>query len=92
MDDRLVIPLGIMLLSAGWCVATMIRIQEYLRRRGRKVNSLLLRIMIFRYVGEYRRITQQELGHPGILYQQFVIANLLMLTSAVILLLTVRSI
>jgi len=84
------IPLGATLLSAIWMVVTMIRIQEFLRGRGRKVNPLLLRIMIFDYVGEYRRITIQEHGQPGILYRQFVTAALLTLASAALLVVVIR--
>ncbi len=83
MDLPFAILLGATLLSAVWMVVTMIRIQEFLRRRGRQVNPLLLRIMIFRYVQEYREITVQELGRPGILYRQFSAAALLTLASAV---------
>jgi len=74
--------LGAALLSAIWMIVTMIRIQEYLRGRGRKVNSLLLRIMIFTYVSEYRRMTVAQYGRPGILYCQFSAAGLLTLALA----------
>ena len=83
MDDRLVIPLGIMHLSAERSVATMIGIQGFLRRRGRKVHPLLLRIMIFRCVSEDRCITQEEISHARALYHKYSFANLLMSAPAV---------
>ena len=61
----------------------MIRIHAFLHGRGQKVSFLLLRLMIFEYVGEYRRITKAELGRPGPLYTQFVTAWLMALASAV---------
>lgn len=82
MDVRAAIALGVMLLSAAWGVATMIRIHAFLHGRGHKVSFLLLRLMIFEYVGEYRRITKAELGRPGPLYTQFVTAWLIALVSA----------
>jgi len=71
MNELQAVVMGVTLLSAAWMLVTMIRIQEFLRGRGTKVNPLLLRIKIFEYVGEYRRITIRELGRPGILYRQF---------------------
>jgi hypothetical protein len=85
MNASFPLPLGIMLLSAVWMVVTMIRIQEYLRARGRRVNPLLLRIMIFDYIAEYRRITILTQGRPGVLYRQFIAAATLMSASAVVL-------
>ena len=90
MSVERVILFGVTLLSAIWVVVTMIRIQEFLRGRGRSVNPLLLRIMIFDYGRQYRRITLQEYGRPGILYYQFVAANVLTLALAAAALLTLR--
>jgi hypothetical protein len=64
-------------------VVTMIRIQEYLRAHGRKVNPLLLRIMIFSYVNEYRRITAEQYGRPGILCRHMAAGGLLTLGLAI---------
>lgn len=83
MDSSFALALTVTLLSAAWMIVTMIRIQEFLRRRGRRVNPLLLRVMIFQYMADYRRITVQESGHPGILYYHFVAANLLLAASAI---------
>lgn len=85
MDALIELPLAVTLLSAAWMVATMIRIQEFLRARGRKVNPLLLRVMIFRYVAEYRRLTIAEHGRPGVLYRHLSVAGLLTLASAAVL-------
>jgi len=83
MDPRAAFALTITLLSAGWGVVTGIRMQEFLRRRGRKVNLLLMRWMLFSYANDYRRITKAELGRPGSLYPQFVYAWLIALASAI---------
>jgi len=80
-----------MLLAAVWMIVTMIRIVEFLRRRGRKINLLWLRVMIFQYVSEYRRITMQEFGRPGTLYYQMSTSGLLALAGAVFLFLALRA-
>jgi len=90
MNELQAVLVGVTLLSAAWMVATMIRIQEFLRGRGRRVNPLLLRVMIFNYVSDYRRITIAEHGRPGILYRQFMAAALLTLASAVLLIVAIR--
>ncbi len=83
--------MAVTLLAAVWMIVTMIRIVEFLRRRGRKINLLWLRVMIFQYVSEYRRITMQELGRPGTLYYQMSTSGLLMLAGAVFLFLALRA-
>lgn len=65
MEIKLFLAAAVAVLAAVWAIVTMIRIQEFLRRRGRRVNPLLLRVMISRYLAEYRRLTVQELGRPG---------------------------
>jgi hypothetical protein len=72
-----------MLLAAAWGVVSMIRIYVFLQRRGRKVSFLLLRVRIFEYLGDYRRITRAEHGRPGPLYTHFVAAWLIALASAI---------
>jgi hypothetical protein len=83
MDNWLALAVTVALLAALWMIVTMVRILEFLRRRGRRVNPLLLRVMIFRYLADYRRVTTEEWGHPGSLHAQFIGANLLLLASAI---------
>ena len=54
--------------SVLWSVVTSVRIVLALRRRGVKVSFLWLRIMIIKYVRQYKRITLEETGHAGPLY------------------------
>jgi hypothetical protein len=72
-----------MLLAAAWGVISMGRIYIFLKRRGRKVSFLLLRVRIFEYLGDYRRITRAERGRPGPLYTHFAAAWLIALASAI---------
>ena len=91
MDTRTAAVLAVSLGASLWGLVTSIRIQEHLRRRGRYVNPLWLRWMIFSYVGEYRRITQRELGRPGLLYLHFVTSWLVALAAAVYGVVLIRS-
>jgi hypothetical protein len=72
-------------------VVTSVRIMGFLQSRGRSVNPLLMRWKIFAYVSEYRRITQAELGRPGILYAHFTTVWILALGAALYAVLILRS-
>ncbi len=39
-----------------------------LSRRGNRINYVLLRIRLFRYVAQYKRMTLEETGKVGPLY------------------------
>ena len=82
MDGRVALALWIMLLSAAWGVVTSLRIYGFLEQRGQGVNFILLRLRLFEYVRQYRRITLAESGSAGPLYPQFVASWLITLASA----------
>jgi len=53
------------LMSIVWGIVTSIMITSFLSRRGIKINYLFLRLFIFKYVSQYRKITMEETGKPG---------------------------
>jgi hypothetical protein len=91
MASQAIAALAICLGASVWGVVTSVRIQEFLPRRGRKVNPLWLRWRIFTYIVEYRRITRRELGHPGILSMHFATAWLVALAAAIFEVVILRS-
>jgi len=62
------------LIGVAWGIATSIMITSFLSKRGVKINYLFIRLFIFRYVGQYRRITIEETGKPGPLFYWFLTA------------------
>ncbi len=58
------------LICAVGSVFTGVRIANDLRTRGIAANPAMVRWMIFKYMAEYRRVTLQETGHVGRLYNQ----------------------
>lgn len=60
--------------AALWGVVSMIRITTFLEGRGRKINYFLIRLLIFRYISDYKAITEEETGRPGPIFYHFVIA------------------
>ena len=54
-----------------------------LEKRGVKVNYFLLRVMIVKYVGQYRAMTREEAGSTGPWYHSFVIAMTLTLVCGI---------
>ena len=60
------------LISVAWGIATSIMITSFLSKRGIKINYLFIRLFIFRYVRQYRKITIEETGKPGPLFYWFI--------------------
>ncbi len=72
------------ILSALWGVVSSIVIADALQRRGVKVNWLFLKVLIMKYVGQYRDVTRSETGRVGRWYYSFVGAMNLALLAVII--------
>lgn len=55
-------------------IVIMIMILSDLSKRGVKINYLLLRLYIIKYVSQYREITKKETGKPGSLFYPFIVS------------------
>ena len=71
------------LIGVACGIAASIMIASFLSKRGTKINYLFIRLFIFGYVQQYRRITMQEIGKPGPLFYMFVTSWVLALVLAV---------
>lgn len=79
------------LISVGWGIANSVMITSFLSKRGIRINYLLSRVFIFKYVSQYRRITLEETGKPGPLFYLFVTAwNLALLFAIIGIILEIR--
>lgn len=76
--------LAIAVLSALWGGISAAMIADALRKRGVKVNWLFLKVLITKYVGQYREVTLSETGRVGFWYYSFVGAMNLALVTAII--------
>ena len=65
-------------------VFAQIMIVSFLSKRGVKINYLLLKVLIVRYVNQYRRITIEENGKPGPWFYPFITSMSLALLFAVV--------
>jgi len=72
------------LISVAWGIATSIMITSFLSKRGIKINYLLFRLLIFKYVRQYRKITMEETGKPGPLFYSVITAWNLTLLFAIV--------
>lgn len=72
------------ILSALWGVVSSLVIASFLSKRGVEINYLFFRILMLKYVHQYRAITMQESGRPGPWYYSFVVSMNLALLSAVV--------
>ena len=76
---------GLILACGVWAVAASLLIARDLERRGVHVSYLWLRVMIFKYLSQYRRVTLEETGQVGSLFYHYVIPLNIALVLTVIL-------
>lgn len=72
------------LIGVACGIAASMMIASYLSKRGVKINYLFIRLFIFGYVQQYRRVTMDETGKPGPLFYLFVTSWGLALVFAVV--------
>jgi hypothetical protein len=65
------------LISVAVGVVSSIAVTAYVSEHGVKINYLLWRMLIFKYLNEYVAMTKRETGRPGIWYYTFVIGMVL---------------
>ena len=71
-------------MSVAVGVVACIAVTSYVSKRGVKINFFLYRIMIFKYLNDYRRLTLQETGKIGLWYYVFSVAMVLTLVFVVV--------
>ncbi|MFC1603840.1 hypothetical protein ACFL5F_02325 [Planctomycetota bacterium] len=72
------------ILSAVCGVVSSIVITSWLSRRGIRINYPFIKVLIIKYVHQYRKITQQETGKPGPWFYSYVISMNLALVFAIV--------
>ncbi|MFC2083137.1 hypothetical protein ACFLSG_03765 [Candidatus Bipolaricaulota bacterium] len=76
--------LVIAIISVLWGIVSSIAIANALQKRGLKVNWIFLRVMILKYIGQYRDITRKETGRTGLWFYSFAISMNLALATAIV--------
>ncbi len=66
--------LGMALVSVSWGIVSMIVITSFVSERGAKINYLLYRLYIIKYVNQYKQITEAEDGKPGPWFYSFIVS------------------
>jgi hypothetical protein len=74
------------LLAVGWHIVISIMIYDVLKKRGVKVNFLLLRASIIHHISEYKDISLKETGKVGPLFYHWIISINIALVSVILLL------
>lgn len=72
------------IISAAWGIVSSINIASFLSKHGVKINFLLFRILVLKYVHQYHRITLQERGKPGPWFYSYIISMCLALAFVII--------
>jgi hypothetical protein len=76
--------LGMALVSVAWGIVSMIVITSFVSERGTKINFFLYRLYIFKYVNQYKKITEAENGEPGAWFYSFIISMNLALVLTIV--------
>jgi hypothetical protein len=64
----------IALISVVWGIVSAMNIVAFLSARGVKINWLLIKLMIIKYVSQYEEITRKETGRAGGWFYSYVIS------------------
>jgi hypothetical protein len=75
--------LGIAFVSIAWSIVSSLVITDALQKRGVKINWIFLRIMIIKYIGQYREVTRKETGRTGPWFYSYIIAVNVALVTAI---------
>jgi hypothetical protein len=73
---------GLAIACVIWGVVSAVRIAVALHARGVRIHPVLLNVLIFRYLYQYRALTVAETGRTGWLFYSYVLAMNLALLSA----------
>lgn len=76
--------IGIALVAVVWGIVSALAMMSHLAGRGHKVNWLLIRLLIFKYMHQYQEVTRQENGKTGPWFYSYIISMNLALVCAVI--------
>ena len=74
--------LAIVFLLCG--VVFSVLIISFLSKRGTKINYLFIRIYIYKYINQYRKVTKEENRKVGPLFYSFIVSFILALLFAII--------
>jgi len=62
------------ILSALWGVVSSIVMALFLSKRGIEINYVFFRLLMLKYIHQYRKITMQESGRSGPWFYSFVVS------------------
>jgi hypothetical protein len=65
-------------------VVSSIAITSWLMKQGVKINWFFIRVLIIKYVDQYRRMTKEQTGKPGPWFYSYVSSMILMAVFAIV--------
>jgi len=69
----MILLVSLILLCGFWSVVAAVLIVADLRKRGMNVNVFSMRLMIFKYLSDYIRITRAQTGRVGLLFYHYIV-------------------
>ncbi len=80
-----IVAASIGVVAVAWHVTATIMIYEALRKRGRKVSFILLRLMAPKYAYDYKEVIRQETGKTGSIFYHWIVSINIALSAAIFL-------
>jgi hypothetical protein len=74
-----------MIICVLWAVTASLLIARDLQKKGLKVNFIFLRLLIIRYLYQYRKLTKEQTGRVGPLFYHYVVPLNLALALVIVL-------
>ena len=74
LEGKMEFLLFLMLVCGVWAVVASLLIVRDLEKRGISINFLLLRLMLLKYLHQYREITKEETGRVGPLFYHYIVS------------------
>ncbi|MDI6767911.1 MAG: hypothetical protein QME52_13905 [Bacteroidota bacterium] len=76
--------MALAIICVFWGIASSMVIVSFLSNHGIKINWILLRLFLPKYVDQYRKLKLEETGKPGYWYYSFVVSMISALVLAII--------
>jgi hypothetical protein len=74
----------IVMVCLAWAITSMVLIISKVEKSGTRINFLLIRLFVFKYISQYNEMTRQERGKTGPLFYHFIVPMWLAFAGVVI--------
>jgi hypothetical protein len=74
----------IVMVCLAWAITAMVLIISKVEKSGTRINFLLIKLFVFKYISQYNEMTRKERGKTGALFYHFIVPMWLAFAGVVI--------